>query len=69
MATKTTQVHVRHCDRCTDKVPRGKPRYVLGPSGLAELTEEQSSPTSMDLCTPCETSLAKWWTRPERTGS
>jgi hypothetical protein len=45
-------------------VPKDKPRFVVGPQGVAEVTEQQTVPTSMDLCTPCEKSALKWWQRP-----
>ncbi len=63
MATKTTQVHERYCDRCGKKCERGRPRIVIGPQGVAELTDDQSSPTALDACTACTTSAQKWWKR------
>lgn len=60
----TRQIHDRMCDRCASKVPKDKCRFVIGPAGVAEVTEQQTVPTAMDLCTPCEKSALKWWQRP-----
>jgi hypothetical protein len=59
MSTKPRTIEETHCDRCERRIAKHRDPVALTPTGVTDTPDD----IPLELCSPCETSLRKWWAR------